>query len=676
MRVSITKHFAHSFSSRTSMNALGLVVALLALSVIGLITFRWLRLPALTVYLFIGVLVGSSGLELVANSDEISHLAEFGTVFLLFSIGLEFSLPRLMQMRGLVLGLGGLQFTLTALVIGLAFKFLTDTSWQIAAVIGAMIAMSSTAIVVRLLADRRELETPYGRQAFGVLLFQDLAVVPLLILIPAVAGSADQLGPTLGWALVKAALVLALILLAGQKLMRTWFHFVAARHSNELFIVNVLLITLGAAWLTHWAGLTLALGAFVAGVLISETEYRHQVEEDIRPFRDVFLGLFFLTVGMQLDLSIVVREAGLLVLLVLGQLLIKIVIVGVLSRLFSGDSSVAVRTALALAPGGEFSLVLATVAVSSKLAAPELLQPVVASVLLTMLFGPMLVQHSDRIALRLVRSEWTNRSLALHQLAIRSFGVERHVVLCGYGRTGQAIARFFDQLGVRYVALDLDPVRIREAGAAGESVVFGDASRREILIAAGLQRAAGVVVTFADPAMALKILAHARAARPDVPVIVRTTDDAHLDELKAAGANEVVPDTFESSLMLASHALVMIGVPMRKVLHQLRIIRDERYESLRGFFHGESDDAALLDEADHPRLHAVALDEGAFAIGKTIAELDLERCRAKVATVRRTGQRIGGPQREMQLQVHDVVVLMGDAEAVAAGELCLIQGVR
>ncbi len=658
------------------MDAFGLVVALLALSVIGLIAFRWLRLPALTVYLIIGVLVGSNGLGLVANSTQISHLAEFGTVFLLFSIGLEFSLPRLVQMRGLVLGLGGLQFGLTAIAIGLTFKLLTEASWQIAAVIGAMIAMSSTAIVMRLLADRRELETAYGRQAFGVLLFQDLAVVPLLILIPAIAGSSDQLGATLGWALAKAALVLAVILLVGQKLMRTWFHFVAARQSNELFIVNVLLVTLGAAWLTHWAGLTLALGAFVAGVLISETEYRHQVEEDIRPFREVFLGLFFLTVGTQLDLSIVVSEAALLVLLVLGQLLIKIAIVWGLSRWFAGDSGVAVRTALALAPGGEFSLILATVAVSSNLAAPELLQPVVASVLLTMLVGPLLVQHSDRIALRLVRSEWMNRSLALHQLAIRSFGVEQHIVLCGYGRTGQAIARFLDQLGVRYVALDMDPMRIREAGAAGDPVVFGDASRREILVAAGLSRAAAVVVTFADPTMALKIVAHARAARPDVPVIVRTMDDAYLDQLKAAGATEVVPDTFESSLMLASHALVMVGVPVRKVLHQLRVIRDGRYESLRGFFHGESDDTSLLDEADHPHLHAVTLSDGSFAIGKSIAELDVERCRAKVTSVRRTGQRIDVPQRGLRLEAGDVVVLMGDAEAVAAGELCLIQGVH
>jgi CPA2 family monovalent cation:H+ antiporter-2 len=654
-------------------DSLGLVVLLLAAAVCVVVVFRSLQLPPLIGYLLVGIVVGPGVLGWASSTRETAYLAEFGIVFLMFTIGLEFSLPRLMQMRRVVLGLGGLQVVATVCVIALGFA-LAGSSWKVALALGAILAMSSTAIAVRLLAERRELEMPHGREAFGVLLFQDLAVVPLLILIPALASADADLLPTLGWAAAKIVGVLALILVVGQRLMRSWFRIVAARRSNELFILNVLLITLGLAWITESAGLSLALGAFLAGVLISETEYRLQVEEDIKPFREVLLGLFFVSIGMQVDIAVVVREAALVIVLVIALLAAKMGIVFGLSRLFGSPAGTALKSAIALAQAGEFGLVLAALASEHSVVSGDLLQPVFASMLLTMMIGPVLIHYSERITMRLVRSEWMMQSLALHQLAVRSFGTERHVVLCGYGRTGQAIARLLERAKVSYVALDLDPDRVREADAAGDFVVFGDASRREILVAAGLSRASAVVVTHTDSAAALRTLAHVRELRPTVPVIVRTTDDTRLDQLTTAGATEVVPDTFEASLMLASHALVLIGTPLRTVLHEIREVRDQRYALMRGFFHGQSDEAESLEDTSQPRLHSVVLETGSHAIGRSIRELALEDCAASVTALRRNRLKIAAPPGETVLEPGDVLVLKGTADGVSAAEMRLLQG--
>jgi CPA2 family monovalent cation:H+ antiporter-2 len=293
---------------------------------------------------------------------------------------------------------------------------------------------------------------------------------------------------------------------------------------------------------------------------------------------------------------------------------------------------------------------------------------------LSMLAGPFLIQYSDRIVLRLSGSEWMLRALQLHQVAVRSIGTERHVVVCGYGRTGQSIARFLESESIGYVALDLDPERVREAAAAGDTVVFGDASRRETLIAAGVRRAAVLIVTYIDFPSALKVLAHAREINPALPVIVRTRDDSGLEKLEEAGAAEVVPDTFESSLMLASHAMLMVGVPVRRVVRQIRAVRDQRYRLLRGFYHGASDEAADLDEANQPRLHTVSLEAGAYAVGRTLAELNLGRMAAEVTAVRRRGIRADQPGSETRLQADDVVVLLGRPDALEKAEARLLQG--
>jgi CPA2 family monovalent cation:H+ antiporter-2 len=633
--------------------------------------FRSLRLPPLLAYLLVGMVAGPHALGWIPDTDETRYLAEFGVVFLMFSIGLEFSLPQLKAMRGVVFGLGGAQVMVT-LALVLAAAMLTGLSWQAGVALGGVLAMSSTAIVSKMMAERLELQSRHGRLVIGVLLFQDLAVVPLLILIPALSASGGDLSDAVGAAFLKALVLLIVLLYFGQRLMRPWFHWVARRKSSELFMLNVLLVTLGLSYLTGLAGLSLALGAFLAGMLISETEYRYQVEADIQPFRDVLLGLFFVTVGMLLDIKVVAANLGWVVLALLILILGKGALVTLLSRLFRHDISVSLRTGLFLAQAGEFGFVLLTLANGGGLVPPQVAQIILAAMLLSMLAAPLLLHHSAAIVARLCRNDWNYRALELHEIVVKSAGKEGHVIVCGYGRSGQNLSRFLDLEGIPFFALDLDPQRVRAAAAAGENVVYGDASRREVLMAAGLQRARAVVVSYADTASALKVLHQVHELRPDLPVVVRTLDDSDLERLQQAGAAEVVPEVLEGSLMLASHALMLLGVPLAHVLRRIREVRSQRYDLFRGVFRGEAD--VTLEEHEQPRLASVALGDKAAAIGKTLAELELDSLLVEVTAIRRRGIRGVEPSPEMKLMAEDVVVLLGAPDNLALAEARMLQG--
>ena len=653
-------------------SGLELTLLLLGSAVLGVVVFRSLHLPPMLGYLAVGVLIGPHALGLASETHSTHALAEFGVVFLMFSIGLEFSLAQLRAMRRIVFGLGLAQVVLTivATVLGaLLFSFWLPrlhVSWQAAFALGGALAMSSTAIVVKLLTERLELESEHGRRIIGILLFQDLAVVPLLIMIPALAKNPENLAPTLAWAAVKAAAVLALLLFFGQKLMRGWFTLVAKRRSQELFMLNLLLVTLGAAWITERAGLSLALGAFVAGMLISETQFKHQVEEDIKPFRDVLLGLFFITIGMLLNLRLVLEHWWLVLLLLVIPVLLKFALIAALAKAFGSSDGVAMRTGLALAQAGEFGFVLLNMASGSKLIDPFLMQLVLASMVLSMLVAPFIIEQSDRIVMKMSANEWMMQSLQLTQLASRTMAAQKHVILAGFGRSGQSVATLLTDEKLPWYALDLDPERVQEAQAAGSSVSYGDAGRREALIAAGINRASALVITFADTRAALKVLHLVHELAPSLPVIVRSHDDSDLDILRQAGATEVVPEALESSLMLASHALVVVGVPLRRVVHRVQSARDERYAALRGYFHGSSD---ISDDPEHMyvRLHSVVLNEEAQAVGRRIGELGLEELGAEVSGIRRARKRVE-PEPDTVLAAGDVVVLRGSADAVTRAE--------
>jgi CPA2 family monovalent cation:H+ antiporter-2 len=656
-----------------SLGILELVLLLLAAAVVVVVIFRVLKLPALLGYLLVGILIGPHSTGLIPDNEDTRYLAEFGIVFLMFSVGLEFSLPKLMTMRRMVLGLGSAQVGVTMLIC-LAVAVLLGQDWRGGLVLGGVFAMSSTAILAKMLAERLELNTPHGRRIIGILLFQDLAVVPLLILYPALGQGGDALARELLIALIKAGVVLFLLLTIGQRVMRGWFTLVARQKSSELFVLNVLFITLGLAWLTGLAGLSLALGAFLAGMLISETQYRYQVEEDIKPFRDVLLGLFFVTIGMRLDLHFVAADWERVALLLIAVIMGKVAVIIGVSRLFGTEPAVGLRTGFALAGAGEFGLVLLAQAAQFQLLPVALLQTTLAVLVLSMLISPFIIEHSEQLVRRFSAAEWMNRAMALHNIAIQAMSTESHAIICGYGRSGQNLARFLEKEKVSFIALDLDPERVREAAAAGESVVFGDAARREVLIAAGLLRANVLVISYADTNSALRILALVNELRPGLPVVVRTLDDADIDRLKEAGAAEVVAEILEGSLMLATQALMLLGVPLNRVLRRIRDTREQRYGLFRGFYRGVTDEVGGESDKLQPRLHSVILPQGAFAVGKTLRELDLPRLNVEVTAIRRRSIRSSTPDPETSLAEGDVVVLRGTQEDLALADIYLMQG--
>ena len=663
-------------------STLELVLLYLVAAVAGVVVCRLARLPPMLGYLAVGVLIGPNAMALAKDSAGVRYLAEFGVVFLMFVIGLEFNLPKLNSMRKLVFGLGLSQVALTMLAASAGNALLVwgfglagwhvGLGWQSAIALGGALAMSSTAIVVKLMAERLELESEHGRRVMGVLLFQDLAVVPLLVIIPALGSGPEELLRELAIATVKAVALLTVLLVGGQRVMRWWLTIVARRKSEELFILNLLLVTLGLAYLTELAGLSLALGAFVAGMLIAETEYKHQVETDIRPFHDVLLGLFFITIGMKLDAEAVWRQWPLVLLLTVAPVLFKFGLVTALARGFGAAPGVALRTGLYLAQAGEFGFVLITLATDHKLMPAQLQSPVLASMVLSMLATPFLVLYSNRIVMRLSATDWLMQSVAMTSIAKRSINTEAHIIIAGYGRSGQNLARLLDGEHIPYMALDLDPDRVRQAAAAGQSVVFGDAARLQSLMAAGLARASAVVVSYHDTPSALKILRHVQTHAPSVPVVVRTIDDTDIERLQAAGATEVVPEAIEGSLMLASHALALVGVPMRRVLRLVQDQRDARYGLLRGYFHGADDDT--VDELNTARLHSVTLPMAGPHLGETLAAQALHAVGVTVVSVRRASGAVTKPDDALVLAAGDTLVLSGLPEPLSLAEGKLLGG--
>ncbi len=651
-----------------------IALILLGVAVVLVVLFRYLHLPQILAYLVAGVVVGPFGLGWVPDSATTRYLAEFGLVFLMFTLGLEFSLSKLMAMKVTVFGLGGAQVLFTAVGFGTIAWWL-GVAPEGSIVIGGMLALSSTAIVMKLLVDQLEQSSRHGRYAFGVLLFQDLVVVPFLILIPALGGAGtESLWLTLGRALLKSVAVLAAIFVIGRWLLRPLFHEVAAGRSRELFMFTVLLLTLASAWATEQAGLSLALGAFLAGMMVGETEYRHQVEGDILPFRDILLGLFFVTVGMLLDMNVLERLWPVALAGVIALLLVKTLIVLAVGRIFRLETGVALRTGLVLSQGGEFGFALLLQAQQFQLLAGDVAQIVLAVVVLSMLLAPLVIRYNGFVAKRLVPSYTRARQSDLEVIRAEAEASKGHVIVCGFGRSGQNLGWMLEQDGIPYIALDLDPLRVRDARDAGKPVVYGDADRRDVLEAAGLARARALVVSFENVPSALRILEITRHLRPDMPVIVRTRDDADLERLNAAGATEVVPESLEGSLMMGSHLLLLLGVPVSRIVGHVRDVRRDRYRMLRGFFHGEDLFEESTDTAYRTRLHSVTLPQGARAVGRQLAELSLDALGVAVSAVRRGGIRGPDPGPETRLVAGDVVVLLGTPEALEAAEKILLEG--
>jgi CPA2 family monovalent cation:H+ antiporter-2 len=652
------------------------VLIMLAASVFVVTLARRLGWPSILGYLIVGMTLGPNAIRLISESSTTRELPQLGVVFLLFMLGLEFSLPRMMAVRREVFGLGGLQVGLSVTAFT-AIAHLFGVQWLTAVVIGAAVAMSSTAIILHQLTDRGEINRTHGRLAFSMLLFQDLAVVPFLALA-AQLGRADaaffsfqsSVLPAAG-----AALAVTVVLAAGRWLLRPLFHEIAHSGLRELFTMSVLFVVLAAAWISYVAGLSLALGAFLAGMMLAETEYRYQIEAVIRPFRDILLGLFFISVGMLLDVRLLIGQFALVSALLIGFLLLKLVIAAAATRLFVGSTFKAVRTGIVISIGGEFGIALLTIVLESNVGAERLVQPLLVAVVLSMVLSPLILANNSRIARALLREQRPPVPVEPENALTESVAGREHVILCGYGRVGQNVARVLESQGFEFIALDLDPARIRAARQAGEPVLFGDSADEEMLIKAGIEHASAVVISFSNPAVALGIVRSVRRLRANAPVLVRTPDDARMQELKQAGATEVVPETFEASLMLVSQVLMLLGVSVTRVVRAIGDIRSDRYAVLRNI-HRRQDPRPVDDSAGGEReeIKSVVIPPGAWAVGRTVDDVRGRGAEVAFTGIRRHGILGREPSGDTALREGDIVVIYGQPEALEHAEGVLLAG--
>jgi monovalent cation:H+ antiporter-2, CPA2 family len=538
------------------------------------------------------------------------------------------------------------------------------------------VAMSSTAIIISQLTEQSENNRTHGRLAVAICLFQDLSF-PLFLALVSVLTGAGQAADTrhIVSAIGIALLALALVLAAGRWLLRPLFVEIASVRSAELFSLAVLLAVLASAWATHAVGLSLALGAFLAGMMLAETEFRHQIEATIRSYREVLLGLFFITVGMLFDVGLLLRHLPLVTAILIGMLLLKVAVVTLVAKPATRSWFKSLRTGVVVGQGGEFGFALLTLLLRHELLDPAVVQPLLAATVLSMVLSPILIRHNRRITRALLGESGPPSSAAMRETqATLAVAGRDHVVICGFGRVGQNIARVLEATGFEYIALELDAYRIRAGRQAGDPVIYGDAGEVKVLENVGVAHASCVVITFANPEVALRILRSVRELRKDVPILVRTQDDTKLEQLQAAGATEVVPETFEASLMLLSHLLLLLKLPVPRVIRTVNDIRSHRYSMLRQYFRAA--DAEHLDEshAFREELHSVILPPHAWAVGRSLAELTARGSRASVSAVRRDGIVGREPSPETLFKEGDVVVVCGTPEAVEHAETLLLMG--
>ena len=653
--------------------ALTQILVLLAAAVVVLYTMRRLRMPPILGYLAVGMLLGPHALGLATDDAVTRLLAEIGVIFLVFTLGLEFSLPRLIAMKWEVLGLGGGQVLVTSgVAAAIAWYFGVDPA--VAIVMGGAVAMSSTAIVVRQLRDQAEVNRTHGRLAVAIVLFQDIAFAPFLAIVSAITAGSTAAGVLR--TVLEGGVALLVVLAAGRWLLRPLFHEIAHARVPELFLLAVLLISLGSAYVTESVGLSFALGAFLAGVMLAETEYRLQVEAVIRPFRDVMLGIFFISIGMLFDIDLLARQSLLVTLLVLALLVGKSLIVTLLAYRFAGRSLFkALRTGLVVSLGGEFGFALLTILLRDRLIEPAFVQPLLTAITVSMMISPLIIRHNKTIARWILREQRPEATALQREVeSTRAVARREHVLICGFGRVGQNIARVLEQLGFEYIAVDLDPGRVQGARVAGDPVVYGDAGNPEVLELVGLDRSSVVVISFADVALALHTLDAIRKERPNVPVLVRTQDDAHLAELQKAGASSVVPETFEAALMLVWHVLLLLQVPVSRVMKIIGDIRGNRYNLLRTLYRLDGDELVPETEAMREQLYTLVLPPGAWAVGRTIAQVKEQGAEVTVSAIRRAGIVGREPTPDTLLEEGDVLVLFGTPEALEHGEAILLAG--
>ena len=633
------------------LNVLTSLVAVLALTVATVFAFHKLRLPTVIGFLAVGVVMGPHGFSVIGHGAEVELLAEIGIVLLLFSIGLEFSFERFRPVKTLVILGGSLQVALTVLAVmaaGLHFGYPPRISFFF----GLLASLSSTAIVLKIYSDRKELSALHGRLAVGTLLLQDIIAVPMMLSLPVLgeteAFSLRVVGLTLG----KSALAVALIFTASRFVVPWFLHQVARLRNQEIFVLFVLLICLGTAWLAYQSGISLALGAFVAGLLISDSDYSHQVISDILPLRDSFAGIFFISIGMQVDLGFVREELSLIGAAWLLLVLIKGGVITVVFSLLQRSFRMGLLLGMALAQVGEFSLILARMGGSFDLLSPDQEQVFLATSILSMLTAPLLILVGGRLRFAPGRGAGAGKP--------RADRMTGHVVIVGYGLNGRNLARVLREVAIPYRVLDLNPQVARRLRYEGEKIDFGDATRPAVLAGTGMARARALVVAISDAAATSRIVSHARRLNPHVHIIVRTRYVAEIPHLTRLGANEVIPEEFETSVEIFARVLQEYHVPRNVISQQVEMVRRESYGMLRGLrLEGKS-----LDRFSQFLTGATAdtflVQEGAPGASCTIGELkERFKGRTSVLALVRDGASVESPPMDYRLRPDDILVLLG-----------------
>ncbi len=654
-------------------NSLVQILLLLATAVAVVFSFQRLKIPTSLGYLLVGLILGPHTIGPSLHTEPIQALAEFGIVFLLFTVGLNYSLPQIHALRNTVLGLGSAQVALTTAVVGALVYFVLGLPAAAAFVVGAVFAQSSTTVISNQLLAQGEENSRHGRLGVALSVFQDVTAVPLLILIPAFGVAATGFSSVafdIVLAIGKAVLAFLAVVILGRWFLRPLFHYVAKQQSPELFTLTVLLVSLAAGWATSLLGLSMAFGAFLAGMMLGETEFRHQVEATVRPFRDVLLGLFFIGVGMLIDPSALPAIWHWVLLGTFVLLLSKILLVMLIVRWSGIDPLTAWRTALILAVGGEFGFALLSIALGDNAIDAYSGQIVLYAVLLSIITAPFLIRYNHPIAAWLAAATPDIKANTPGDIPEAIGHQENHVIICGYGRMGQSVGNFLEEEKISFVALDLDAVRVGQAHLAGEPVFYGDATDDGMLDAVGLRSARLLVISHNDIAAARRILQHVRGVRPDLPIMVRTIDETHVEELYKAGATEVIPETLEASLMVASNALLLLGTPLTRVVRKMREQRNSRYRLLREAFTGYPGFSSTAEDRQD-RLRSVPLPAAARSVGKPVSEVIPEGI--VLTALVRQGERHLTPAADTVLAADDILVLFGAPEDIERVERTLLQ---
>lgn len=652
---------------------LGNILILMSVAVFAVWMFKRINLPPILAYLFCGILAGPDLLALFEHPESMEIFAEIGIVFLLFSLGLEFSLPKMLAMRHLVFGVGLGQMVITTMVFtGLAMLFGLDS--KAALVVGGMIALSSTAIVIKQTSDLGILNTPRAQIAVSILLLQDLAVVPLLILVPLLAAdSGHSLSAEIAFALLKGVLVVAILMSIGKWVLPKVFSEVARTRTDELFVLTTIMVALMAAGLAYSFGLSMALGAFLAGMMLGESQYKHQLEADIRPFRDILMGLFFITIGMRLELHNLPSQIHWALIGLVCILVLKVVIIRASALIFNLDKRDSWAAGFKLCQMGEFSFVLAALAVDYKILSSDMGSLLLTIGVMSMAITPWLVNKSPKFAERITAKTQHGRS-HYQQLPDQDTKISDHVLICGFGRVGQSVSRLLKTEGIAYLAVDADPVRVQESSTAGEPVYFGDAKQKDILRAVGIERAKLVLITFDQHEKAKSVIELVSSMYPDMPIVVRTRKDYRMEELLDSGATQVVPEILEGSLMLVTQVLQLSGVPMSRIIKRVRTERKGHYGNMHGFFPGETTELDYVKKDKLEFMHGVVMTEDAFAVGKTIVALNIPAMHVSVKGLRRDNQEVLDPDQDTVLKVGDVLVVAGKPRRVERAERILLEG--